>query len=92
MCIDNHLLLSLASLRKQRLENTDPVASQEKLLLDLVRGSARTAIGKAHDFASVRTGRGFLERVAPKSYDDFEADIGSIVEGEPDVLFPGHPR
>jgi hypothetical protein len=92
MAIENRFLLTLAMMRKHQLFKGDPLKAQEKLLLRLVRRSAETAFGKAHDFASIRTSRDFLERVSPKSYDDFRKSIDAIIAGEQDVLFPGKPE
>jgi hypothetical protein len=91
MAIENWFLLALAAARERQLLNADPLISQKKLLLRLVKGSAQTAFGKVHDFSSIRTSRDFLVRVSPKSYDDFRPSIEAIIAGEEDVLFPGRP-
>lgn len=90
--IENWLLLALAAARERQLLNADPLISQEKLLLRLVKRSARTDFGKAHDFKSIRTSRDFLQRVSPRCYDDFRPSIEAILAGEEDVLFPGKPE
>lgn len=90
--IENWFLLALAAARERQVLNADPLISQKKLLLRLVKRSTRTAFGKAHDFDSIRTSRDFLERVSPKSYDDFRPCIEAILAGEEDVLFPGKPE
>jgi hypothetical protein len=92
MAIENWFLLALAATREQQLLNADPLTSQKKLLLRLVKRSAQTAFGKAHDFTSIRTSRDFLERVSPKSYNDFKTNIEAIIAGEQNVLFPGKPE
>ncbi len=90
--IENWFLLALAAARERQLLNADPLIFQKKLLLRLVKRSAQTAFGKAHDFSSIRTSRDFLERVSPKSYHDFRPGIEAILAGEEDVLFPGKPE
>ena len=92
MAIENRFLLALATLRKWQLLNADPLVSQKKLLLRLVKRSAETAFGKEHDFASIQKNQDFLERVPPKSYDDFRTSIEAIIAGEDDVLFAGRPE
>jgi hypothetical protein len=92
MAIENRFLLALAATRKWQLLNADPLVSQKKLLLRLVKRSAQTAFGKAYDFTSIRTSQDFLERVPPKSYNDFRTSIDAIIAGEQDVLFPGKPE
>ena len=91
MAIQNRFLLALAATRNWHLLNADPLLSQKKLLLRLVKRSSQTAFGKAHDFSSIRTSRDFLERVSPKSYDYFRPGIEAIIAGEKDVFFPGKP-
>jgi hypothetical protein len=92
MFIEDRLFLAVASLRKRRLFTGDPLVVQEKLLLNLVKRSVYTVFGKAHDFSSIRTSQEFLERVPPKSYDEFKPYIDTIIGGERDVLFPGRPK
>jgi len=92
MAIENWFLLTLAATRKRQLLNADPFVFQKKLLLRLVKRSAGTAFGKAHDFTSIRTSQDFLKRVPPKSYDDFRPSIEAITAGEKDVLFFGRPE
>jgi hypothetical protein len=91
MAIQNRFLLAFAATRNWHLLNADPLLSQRKLLLRLVKRSSQTAFGKAHDFSSIRSSRDFLERVSPKSYDYFRPGIDAIIAGEQDVLFPGRP-
>jgi hypothetical protein len=91
MTIENRFLLALATTRKWRLLKADPLASQKKLLLRLVKRSLQTAFGKEHDFASIQTTQDFLERVPSKSYDGFRTSIEAIIAGEEDVLFQGKP-
>ena len=91
MAVENWFLLALAATRERQLLNADPLTSQKKLLLRLVKRSSQTAFGKAHDFSSIRTSRDFLERVSPKSYDYFRPGIEAIIAGEKDVFFPGKP-
>jgi len=91
MAIKNRFLLAFAATRNWHLLNADPLLSQRKLLLRLVKRSSQTAFGKAHDFSSIRSSRDFLERVSPKSYDYFRPGIDAIIAGEQDVLFPGRP-
>jgi len=88
----DRILLLLALKRKLHLFETDPYASQEKILLKLTRKSSHTAFGKTYDFPSIRSSRQFLERVSPKSYDDLKGGIDSILKGERDVLLPGRPK
>lgn len=91
IAIEDWFLLKLATARERRLLNADPLISQKKLLLRLVKRSAHTIFGKTHDFSSILTIRDFVERVPPKSYDDFRPYIEAIIAGKRDVLFPGKP-
>jgi len=90
--IDDYILQKMALLRRNWLCRVDPVVSQERVLLNLVRKSTKTAFGKEHDFTSIRTAHDFLQRVKPRSYNDLSDSINAVFDGERDVLFPGYPE
>lgn len=65
------------------------VASQLSLWKDLVRTAQQTDFGKKHAFHDVYTLSDFQEAINPHSYEDFQEDILSMMNGRPDVLWPG---
>jgi hypothetical protein len=68
-----------------------PVEAQDRVLKMLVQKAARTAFGKDHDFASIQTIADFQARVPVVDYEGIRSYIDRVVEGEPDVLWPGKP-
>src|SRR5205085_6343134 len=56
--------------RVARLEWTDPVDTQRRTLLRLVRHARRTRFGGDHHFAKVRTVEDFQDAVPLRTYED----------------------
>ena len=65
-----------------------PHEVQEELLMNLVRFSENTAIGKKYDFGSVKNYRAFAERVPVSAYEDLEPLIEQTRRGEQNVFWP----
>jgi hypothetical protein len=70
----------------------DPVPTQERLLLDLLRRAANTAFGREHGFDSIRTADEYRRRVPLRSYLDFKPYWDRSFAGESDVTWPGRIR
>lgn len=66
-----------------------PNEVQEELLLSLIRNAENTAIGKKHEFGSVKSYKTFSERVPVSSYEDLEPLIEQTRRGEQNILWPG---
>lgn len=64
-------------------------ATQEAVLLDIIRRGAGTAYGKGHDFAGIRTVADFRRRVPVGDWQDHAPYTKRCEAGEKDVLFPG---
>ncbi|MFQ5972519.1 MAG: GH3 auxin-responsive promoter family protein [Alphaproteobacteria bacterium] len=65
-------LLRLYGWRRRRaLERQDPVATQERELLRLVRRAAGTRFGRDHDFPRIASVADFQARVPLRRYEDF---------------------
>ncbi len=56
--------------RVAKLEHLDPVATQERTLLELVRKAKSTRFGRDHQFASVRSAADFMKAVPLRTYED----------------------
>ena len=70
----------------------EPAATQERLLLGLVRRAAATEWGRAHGYARIRTVRDFQRAVPPCHYEDAAPLWHRAFEGARDVAWPGHIR
>jgi hypothetical protein len=60
--------------RLARIQSLDPAATQEALLLRLLRTAQATRFGTAHDFASIRSVAEFQARVPLRRYEEFWRD------------------
>ncbi len=60
-----------ANRRIKQLEALDPVAVQERLLLNMVKIGAATKFGRAHNFSSIKTVSDFQRAVGLRTYDEF---------------------
>ncbi|MEQ9503211.1 MAG: GH3 auxin-responsive promoter family protein [Deltaproteobacteria bacterium] len=84
-------LLFSGSWRRFVEATQDPRAAQTSRLLALVHRAKDTAIGREHDFGSIRTVEDFQRAVPVRTYDDFEPYLLRMVEGESNVLIPDEP-
>ena len=66
----------------------DPIATQERFLLELLQAHQKTELGQQFGLEDIRTVAAFRDRVPIWSYDDYEPYIERIVQGEPNVLNP----
>lgn len=69
----------------------DPVATQRKVLADLVRFAGDTTFGKEHRLYDVRDHQDLVQAVPLRDYEGFKPYIDRIRFGEEDVLWPGKP-
>jgi hypothetical protein len=68
-----------------------PVATQLRLLRQLVQLAATTAFGRAHDFGAIHTPTDFAARVPIRDYEGLKPYFDRVKTGEPDILWPGRP-
>ena len=59
----------------------DPLRSQSKKLLKIVRANESSAFGKAHHFKAIKSIRDFRRAVPPNKYEDLAPYIGALLEG-----------
>lgn len=87
------IINSIASwVLKQRIHQIElflkyPNEVQEELLLDLVRSSENTAVGKQYGFSSVKTYETFTQRVPVSTYEDLQPLIERTRRGEQYVFW-----
>ncbi|MEJ6981298.1 GH3 auxin-responsive promoter family protein [Pedobacter sp. P351] len=67
------------------------VAAQEKVFQKLIKTAQSTAFGKDHGFSKIHSYNDFKTKVPVRDYEDLKPYIERVVEGEPDVLWPGKP-
>ncbi|MFT3793465.1 GH3 auxin-responsive promoter family protein [Flavobacterium sp.] len=77
---------------KQRIHQIElflkyPNEVQEELLMNLLRGSEGTVIGKEYEFTSIKSYQTFTERVPISSYEDLEPLIERTRKGEQNIFW-----
>lgn len=77
---------------KQRIHQIElflkyPNEVQEELLMNLIRSSEYTIVGKKYEYASIRSYRTFSERVPISTYEDLEPLIEQTRKGEQNVFW-----
>lgn len=68
-----------------------PVASQQRVLAQLLAKGKHTSFGKDHGFDQIQSHENFVTRVPVRTYEDLIPYIQRIKDGESDVLWPGKP-
>lgn len=93
MGIKSSLSKPFASLviKNQNRWSRDPVAAQQKVFEDLIKGGTSTLFGKDHDFKNIGTQKDFKERVPIRDYEGLKEYVELVKNGEKDVLWKGLP-
>jgi len=83
-----------AALINRRLNKLriNAVELQEKTFLYLIAQAKFTEFGKAHQFATIKNYEDFKKNVPVNDYEDLRPYIDRVVEGIPNVLWPGKPE
>ncbi|HEX9926491.1 MAG TPA: GH3 auxin-responsive promoter family protein [Anaerolineae bacterium] len=79
-------LLSLPESLAFHRARRDVAATQETLLLRLLRANAQTEFGRRYNFAGIRSAAGYQASVPLSTYDDYETLIQRIGAGQSGVL------
>lgn len=66
--------------------------TQRRVLGRLLRGAAQTEIGRRYVFRNLKSYEDFAGAVPVVSYEDIRHDVERMVQGVPDVLWPGVTR
>lgn len=88
------IINSIASwVLKQRIHQMElflkyPNEVQEELLMNLIRTSESTFVGKNYDFFTIRSYQTFNERVPISTYEDLQPLIEKTRQGEQNIFWP----
>ena len=69
----------------------NPLETQKKVFLDLIRQANRTQFGKDHFFSEITNYKDYQKRVPVRDYEALRPYIDKVVAGEKDILWPGKP-
>ncbi|WP_128547238.1 GH3 auxin-responsive promoter family protein [Larkinella soli] len=78
-------------IQRQREWMHRPAETQQRWFRKLIDGAANTAFGRDHRFRDVNSYHEFRQAVPIADYEDLKPYIERILDGEPDVLWPGKP-
>ena len=87
------IINSIASwVLKQRIHQIElflkyPHEVQDELLMNLIRTSENTIVGKHYDFSSIKSYQTFKERIPISSYEDIEPFIEQTRQGEQNIFW-----
>ncbi|AWA29267.1 hypothetical protein HYN48_03720 [Flavobacterium magnum] len=77
--------------RKTQKWAQNPVVSQQKVFASLISDAKNTRFGKDHQFGQIKTHQDFVKNVPIRDYEELRPYVDEVVNGEPDVLWPGKP-
>jgi len=69
----------------------NPVATQQKVLKQLLRQAKNTQFGIDHNFEAITNHADFTKKVPVRDYEGLKNYVDRVVHGEADVLWPGKP-
>lgn len=70
---------------------SNPVATQQKVLEDLIRQAKNTQFGQDHHFSLIKTAKDFAKQVPIRDYEELKPYVDRVVQGEENVLWKGKP-
>jgi hypothetical protein len=77
--------------KKMRRWIDNPIEAQAKVFDDLIEKAKSTKFGQDHNFSEVKTHSDFIERVPVMDYEGLKKYTEKMLNGDPDVLWPGRP-
>lgn len=69
----------------------NPRASQQKVFDAIIRKGANTQFGNDHGFSDIQSYEDFKRQVPIRDYEDLKGYIEKVVQGKPNILWPGKP-
>ena len=70
---------------------SNPVATQQKVLEDLIRQAKNTQFGQDHHFSQIKMTVDFAKHVPIRDYEELKPYVDRVVQGEENVLWKGKP-
>lgn len=70
---------------------TNPIETQQKVFLELLKEAKNTTFGKDHEFEKINTFQDFQNHVPVRDYEGLKRYIDEVVAGKEDVLWKGKP-
>jgi GH3 auxin-responsive promoter len=69
----------------------EPVKTQQKVFLQLIKEAKQTQFGIDHHFDQIKSVADFVKQVPIRDYEDLKPYVDKVVKGESNVLWKGKP-
>ena len=69
----------------------NPIETQHKVFLDLIRQAEKTQFGNDHNFSKIKSFNDFANQVPIRDYEELRPYVDKVVKGEADILWKGKP-
>jgi len=70
---------------------TNPIETQQKIFLELIKEAKNTTFGKEHQFEKINTFQDFQNQVPVRDYEGLKNYVDEVVAGKENVLWKGKP-
>lgn len=77
--------------KKIKSESLLAIEMQEKVFKELISRAKNTQFGKDHHFDKIKNYEDFKNNVPIRDYEKLKPYMDKVVNGEPDILWPGQP-
>jgi len=93
MGIRSFLSKPFASLiaKQTKAWSQEPEKHQEKIFQNIVKKAASTEFGQDHGFSDIKNFKNFASQVPVRDYEKLSGYVNKVVQGKPDILWPGKP-
>ncbi|MFT7055047.1 MAG: hypothetical protein ACJAR3_000674, partial [Roseivirga sp.] len=76
---------------QQRKWSLNPMDAQQNVFDKNIAAASQTVFGKDHGFEEIRSYEDFKKQVPVRDYEELKPYVAQILQGKPDVLWPGKP-
>ena len=79
-------------INQQKKWSAAPERYQQKIFENIIKTAASTTFGKDHGFNDIKSYSDYRKQVPIRDYEELSPYIKQILDGKPDVLWPGKPE
>ena len=76
---------------KTQIWVSNPIETQQKVFLSLIKQAKKTQFGKDHHFNKIKTYSDFTKYVPIRDYEALKPYVDKVVQGQKDILWKGKP-
>ncbi|HLF50993.1 GH3 auxin-responsive promoter family protein [Flavobacterium sp.] len=77
--------------KKTQIWANNPVETQRKVFLDLIRQAKKTQFGTDHHFNRIKTFEDFAKNVPIRDYEALKPYVDKVIKGQENILWKGKP-